>query len=158
MRHLHTKGQSFETNRQVHWPQNQRLINWEWHQNTTSKEKKSSTAITQECRELYWISPGDNTQQNSSCTATYQPSRKLFKLDEPRHCWKSKDELISNLLQRTPSHRWAKLGRPARTYMQQPCGDTGCSLEDMPGAMNDRDRWWERVREIRVRCLTSWWW
>ena len=28
-------------------------------------------------------SPGSNTLQRSSCTATYHPSRKLSKLDEP---------------------------------------------------------------------------
>ena len=37
-------------------------------------------AITQECCELYWTNPGDNTLQNSNYTATYHPSRKL---DEP---------------------------------------------------------------------------
>ena len=33
--------------------------------------------------EQYWTSPGGNTSQNGSCTATYHPSRKLSKLDEP---------------------------------------------------------------------------
>ena len=33
--------------------------------------------------EQYWTSPGGNTPQSSSCTATYFPSRKLSKLDEP---------------------------------------------------------------------------
>ena len=28
-------------------------------------------------------SPGGNTSQSTSCTATYLPSRKLSKLDEP---------------------------------------------------------------------------
>ena len=39
--------------------------------------------ITQECCEQYWKSPGGNTQQSTNYTATYLPSRKLFKLDEP---------------------------------------------------------------------------
>ena len=30
----------------------------------------------------YWTSPGGNTQQSSSYTATYHPSQKLSKLDE----------------------------------------------------------------------------
>ena len=38
---------------------------------------------TQECYEQYWTSPGGNTPQNSSYTATYLPSWKLSKLDEP---------------------------------------------------------------------------
>ena len=33
--------------------------------------------------EQYWTSPGGNTPQNSSYTATNNPSRKLCKLDEP---------------------------------------------------------------------------
>ena len=45
----------------------------------------------------------------------------------------------------TPSHGRAKVGRPARTYIQQLCVDTGCSPEDLLGAMNDRKGWRERV-------------
>ena len=32
------------------------------------------------------------------------------------HCWRSKDELISDVLLWTPTHGRAKAGRPARTY------------------------------------------
>ena len=42
----------------------------------------------------------------------------------------------------------AKAGRPARTYIQQLCEDTGCSPEDLPEAMNDREEWRGRVRDI----------
>ena len=31
--------------------------------------------------------------------------------------------------------------------MQQLCADTGYSFEDLPGAMDDRDGLWTRVRE-----------
>ena len=41
------------------------------------------------------------------------------------------------------SHGWAKAGRPAKTYIQQLCADTGCSLEDLPGAIDNWDGWWE---------------
>ena len=58
-----------------------------------------------------------------------------------RHSWRSKDELISNIVLCTPSRRSAKVGRPARTYIQQLCAERGCSLEDIPGAMDDRGRW-----------------
>ena len=40
------------------------------------------------------------------------------------HCWRSKNELISDVLQWTPSHGRVKVGRPARTYIQQLCADT----------------------------------
>ena len=51
-------------------------------------------------------------------TATCPLSRKLFKLDEPdmqEHCWRSRDELIRDVLLWTPIHGRAKAGRPART-------------------------------------------
>ena len=41
-----------------------------------------------------------------------------------RHCWRSKDELIRDVLLWIPSHGPAKVGRPARTYIQQLCADT----------------------------------
>ena len=49
-------------------------------------------------------------------------------------------------------------GRPARTYIQQLCEDTGCSPEDLSEAMNDREKWWERIRDIRASGATWWWW
>ena len=50
------------------------------------------------------------------------------------HCWRSRDELISDVLLWTPSQGRAKAGRPARTYIQQLCADMGCSPEDLPGS------------------------
>ena len=64
------------------------------------------------------------------------------------HCWRSKDELISDILLWTPTYGCAKAGRPARTYIQQLCEDTGCNPEDLPEAINDREKWLERVRGI----------
>ena len=69
------------------------------------------------------------------------------------HCWRSRDELINDVLLWTPTCGRAKAGRPARTYIQQLCEDKGCSPEDLPEAMNDR----ERVRDIRTSG-TTWWW
>ena len=69
------------------------------------------------------------------------------------HCWSSKGEL-SDVLLWTPAYGQAKAGRPARTYIQQLCKDTGCSPEDLPEAMNDREKWRERVRVIRASDTT----
>ena len=57
------------------------------------------------------------------------------------HCWRSRDELISDVLLWTPTYSWAKAGRPARTYIQHLCEDMGCSPEDLPEVMNDREKW-----------------
>ena len=62
-----------------------------------------------------------------------------------------------DLLLWTLSHGRGKAGRPDRTYIQQPCVDTGCSLEDLLGAMDDRDEWQERFREICAGSVTWWW-
>ena len=86
------------------------------------------------------------------------------------HCWRSRDELISDVLLWTPTYDRAKAGRPARTYIQlehtyssyvriqQLCEDTGCSPEDPPQAMNDWEKWRDRVRDIRASSMTWWWW
>ena len=74
------------------------------------------------------------------------------------HCWRSKDELISDVLLWTPTYGCARVGRPARTYIQQLCEDTGCNSEDLPEAMNDREKWRERVKDIRAGGATWWWW
>ena len=70
------------------------------------------------------------------------------------HCWRSKDELISDVLLWTPTHGCASVGRPARTYIQQLCEDTGCNPEDLPEAMSDREKWRETVRDIRADGAT----
>ena len=55
------------------------------------------------------------------------------------------------------SYGRAKAGQPARTYIQQLCADTGCSPEDLPEAMDDREGWRETVRDIRAVGMTRWW-
>ena len=89
------------------------------------------------------------------------PIRKTIQVRRTRHaghCWRSTDELIRDVLLWTPTHGCAKAGRPARTYIQQLCEDTGCCPEDLPRAMNDREEWRERVRDIRATSATWWWW
>ena len=71
------------------------------------------------------------------------PIRKTIQVRRTRHaghCWRSGDGLIGDILLWNPSHGWAKAGRPARTYIQKLCADTGYSLEDLPGARDDKER------------------
>ena len=72
------------------------------------------------------------------------------------HCWRSRNELIGDgdVLLWTPTYGPAKAGRPARTYIQQLCEDMGCSFEDLPEAMNDWEKWRERVRDIHASSMT----
>ena len=88
------------------------------------------------------------------------PLTETIQVRRTRHagyCWRSRDELISDVLLWTPTYGWAKAGRPAQTYIQQLCEDTGYSPEDLPEAMNNREKWRERVRDIRASG-TTWWW
>ena len=63
-------------------------------------------------------------------------------------CWRSNDELISNILLWICAHGYASVGQPARTYIHQLCTDTGCSLEDLPGMIDAKNRWWERGNSV----------
>ena len=72
------------------------------------------------------------------------------------HYWRSKDKLRSDGPLWTPSHRWVRVGRPVRTYLQQLCTDTECSMEDLLEVMDNRSKWWERVREICTSSMTWW--
>ena len=89
------------------------------------------------------------------------PVTKTIQVRRTRHagyCWRRKDELISDVLLWTPAYGQEKAGRPTRTYIQQLCEDTGCSPEDLPEAMNDREKWREGIRDIRASGTTWWWW
>ena len=74
---------------------------------------------------------------------------KVRRTRHARHYWRSRVELISDVLLWTPTY-----GRPARTYIQQLWEDTGCSSEDMPEAMNGWEKWRETVRDIRASGTT----
>ena len=63
-----------------------------------------------------------------------------------------------DVLQWNPSHRRAKAGWPARTYIQQLCADVGFDLKDLPEAIDDREGWRERVFDISADGVTWWWW
>ena len=89
------------------------------------------------------------------------PMMKTIQVRQIRHAghfWRSREKLISDVLPWTPSHEQAKAGWPARTYIEQLCADTGCSLQDLSGVMDNKESWWERVREIRAGGATWWWW
>ena len=89
------------------------------------------------------------------------PITKTIQVRQTRHaghCWRSRDELISDVLLWTPSYGRAKAGRPAQKYIQQLCEDRGCSPEDLPEAMNHEEKWRERVRDIHASGTIWWWW
>ena len=89
------------------------------------------------------------------------PITKTIKIRQTRHArhyWGSRDELVSDVFLWTPAYGRAMAGWPVRTYMQQLCADTECSPGDLPKAMDDREVWQERVRNIRADSVRWWWW
>ena len=112
-------------------------------------------------RRMLWAILNKSGRQHSTKHQLYghlPPITKTIQVRQTRHCWRSRDELISDVLLWTPTFGRAKAGRPAWTYIQQLCEDTGCSPEDLPEAMNDREKWWERVWDIHAGGMTWWWW
>ena len=141
----------------------------------SSTEKDIDTRLTKEWTainklSIIWKSDLTNKMKRSFFQAAVvsillygylTPITKTIQVKRTRHaghCWKSRDELIRDVLLWTPTYGRAKAGRPARTHIQQLCEDTGCSPEDLPEAMNDREKWRERVRDIRAGGTTWWWW
>ena len=121
---------------------------------TKRLEKKLDGNYTRMLRAILNKSWG-NTRQSTNYTATCPPPiTKTIQARRTRHAGHCKDELISDVLLWIPTYGQAKAGRPARTYIQQLCEDTGYGPEDLPEAMNDREKWRERVRDIRA----CWWW
>ena len=53
----------------------------------------------------------------------------------------SLDELISNILLKTPRYGLSCVGGPAKTYINQLCADTGYGVDEQPGTIDDRDVW-----------------
>ena len=118
-------------------------------------------AITQECCVQSWTSPGGNTPTRHQLYGHLSPITKTIQVIRTRHaghCWRSRHEFIRDVLLWISTHGRAKAGRPARTYIQQLCEDTGCCPEDLPRAMNDREEWRERVRDTRAASTIWWWW
>ena len=89
------------------------------------------------------------------------PITKNIKVRRTRHAghrWRSRDELISDVILWTPLHGQARGRKPARIYIQQLNEDTGYSPEDLPEAMSNREEWRERVRDIRAGGTRRWRW
>ena len=87
----------------------------------TAMEKKLKGNYTRMLRAIL----NKSWRQHSTKQQLYSrlpPITKTIKVRRTRHvghCWRSKDELISDVLWWTPSQRRAKAGRPARTYIQE---------------------------------------
>ena len=66
------------------------------------------------------------------------------------HCYRSKDELVGDLLLWIPNHGHSGIGRPRRTCIDQLSNDVGMPVDDLKPSVEDRDVWRERVRLVRA--------
>ena len=64
-------------------------------------------------------------QQPHSYLAPSSTTIQLRRTSPEGHCWRRKDEIISDLYPLIPSQECVSVGRPDRTYIQQLCTDTG---------------------------------
>ena len=65
------------------------------------------------------------------------------------HCWRSKDEIVSQLLPWKPGH-----GRPAKAFVDQLVEDTGLAKEhDLSKMMDDMAIWRQVVNSVRSRTM-----
>ena len=128
------------------------LYEWTTWMLTKHMEKKLHGNYTRILRAIL----NKSWKQHSTKQQLYshlQPITKTIQVRQTRHaghCRRSRNKLISDIFLRTPSNGQAKAGQPTRNYIQQLCADTGCSLEDLPGAMNDREVWWERALRSKL--------
>ena len=123
---------------------------------TKLREKKLDGNYTRMLQAIY----NKSWRQNPTKQQLYGhllPITKTIQVRQTRHvghCWRKRDEFIRDVLQWTPSHGHAKAGPTAQTYIQQLSANTGCSPEDQLEAMDDREGWQERVRNIRADSAT----
>ena len=118
-------------------------------------------AIAQECYALYIKKKILDATSHKQLYGHLHPISKIIPIRRTRHarhCCRSRTEPISYVLLWTPSHGCASVDRPRRTYQQLLCTDTGCCLDNLLVAKDDRDEWRKRVRQIHARSTTWSWW
>ena len=69
------------------------------------------------------------------------------------HCWRSNNELVSDVLLWTPKHDQRSRGRPAKTFVDQMIEDIEYEMEELINVMENRNEWKKRVLECRVSSI-----
>ena len=66
------------------------------------------------------------------------------------HCWRSKNEVVSDVLLWLPIHGRRYRGRSAKTFVDQLMEDTSCNYEELPNSMMNREEWRVHVNQCRA--------
>ena len=117
---------------------------WTLTKTLESKLDGTYTRMLRAVLNISWI-------QHPTKSQLYGPIPAISKILRERrmrfagHCWRAKQELASDLLLWTPRHGQTRVGRPAITYIDQLCRDTGYLAEDLATLMQDRNGWRDRL-------------
>ena len=69
------------------------------------------------------------------------------------HCWRSKEEVVHQVLLWEPKHGKRSSGQPPRTFIDQLTDDTGILRDELGTVMEDRNVWKEVIKNVRPRTL-----
>ena len=88
------------------------------------------------------------------------PTIQVKQTGHTEHCWRSKDEPISDVLQLIPIYGHTSVSHPTKSDIHQFCVDTECSLKNLSRSMDDRNGCRERERERESQltpfCQRDW--
>ena len=135
---------------QFFFPSSGRVNTTVWAQHMDADEAYGEK-IDNNCTRMLWAVLNKSWRCHPTSQQLYGYLPRILKTTQiiySGHYWRRKNELISDLLQWTPSYRRASVVWPAKTYQQQFYTDTGGRMEDLPRARDNRDEWRERFREI----------
>ena len=138
----------------------QSSVAWKTVNEITERKTSSNSKLKATSQEELWAVLNISWKKHPTKQRLYghlPPITNVIKERRTRfagHCWRSKDEIISDVLLWTPKHGHTQVGRPYKTYIMQICEDIGCQPEDLPRAMEDRADWRERVWKIRAISMT----
>ena len=112
--------------------------------------------LTQELYALFWRNPRSSTQLNGGCVATYQLSHYPSKLDEQDICWAQLEKQgqiykIYSLIDPYTFKQLCCLTSKKTYYIHQLCVNSEYYLEDLTGAMNNKDKKRERESQ-KTQC------
>ena len=86
-------------------------------------------------------------------TDTIREQRLIFS----GHCWRSKNEVVSDVLLWLPIHGRRSRGHPVKTFVDQLMEETSCTYEELPNAMMNREECRVRIRYInQCRASSTW--
>ena len=122
---------------------------WWWHM-----EKKLYSNYTRILRAILKKTRRQQHPAKSSCKATYHPSRKLYKLDEP-DIWDIAKGVGMNS-SATYSCGPLHIDEQRKDDKLEPIYNSSVPIQDQPGEMEDSDGWRERVRENHAGGVTWW--